>query len=160
MKQHIQIKDIEGNYATIEKDRLIQTAVEQVRASFSSNPKLQSAASASDYLQALIGHLEHEVFYAIWLNSQHQVIEHGQLFKGTIDNSSVYPREVVKDGLKANAAAVIFAHNHPSGSSHPSQSDINITKRLKGALDLIDIRVLDHIVVGSTVSSMAELGLL
>ncbi|MCP5206311.1 MAG: DNA repair protein RadC [Hahellaceae bacterium] len=160
MKQLIQIKDISGNYATVERDSLIQTAVEQIRASFSTNPTLSSSSEAADHIQALIGHLEHEVFYAIWLNSQHQIINHGELFNGTIDSSSVYPREVVKAGLGINAAAVIFAHNHPSGSAEPSQADIKITKRLKDSLELIDIRVLDHFIIGSSVTSMAERGLL
>jgi DNA repair protein RadC len=81
------------------------------------------------------------------------------LFRGTIDGASVYPREVVKQALKHNAAAVIFAHNHPSGVAEPSQSDIQITKRLRSALELVDIRVLDHIIVGdSETTSLAELG--
>ena len=81
------------------------------------------------------------------------------LFRGTIDGASVYPREVVKQALKHNAAAVIFAHNHPSGVAEPSQSDIQITKRLRSALELVDIRVLDHIIVGDAeTTSLAELG--
>jgi DNA repair protein RadC len=160
MEQHIQIKDISGNYVTVERDSLIQTTVEQIRDSFSTKPTLSSSSAATNHIQALIGHLEHEVFYSIWLNSQHQIIEHGELFKGTIDSSTVYPREVVKTGLRVNAAAVIFAHNHPSGSAEPSQADIKITKRLQDALELVDIRVLDHLVIGSSVTSMAERGLL
>ena len=103
---------------------------------------------------------EHEVFTALWLDQKHRVIEVQDIFRGTIDGASVHPREVVKDALKVNAAAVIFAHNHPSGSDEPSRGDINITKRLKDALDLVDINVLDHMVVGDEVVSFAERGLI
>jgi len=94
------------------------------------------------------------------LDNQHQLIEFRELFYGTIDGASVYPREVVKAVLEVNASAVIFAHNHPSGNSEPSQADKDITKRLSDALGLIDVRVLDHFVVGETAISFAERGLL
>jgi DNA repair protein RadC len=100
------------------------------------------------------------VFYAVWLNSQHQVIHHGELFHGTIDSASIYPREVVKAGLACNASAVIVAHNHPSGNPEPSNADIKITQRLKDALALLDICLLDHFIVGTTATSMADSGLI
>jgi len=96
----------------------------------------------------------------VCLDSQHRPIASEKLFYGTINASSVYPREVVKAALKHNAAAVLFAHNHPSGNPEPSQSDITITRRLKESLELIDVRVLDHLVVGETVTSFATQGLL
>lgn len=160
MKQHIQIKDTQGNYVTISSQELIANAKQYIQSTFSSGLLLTSPSKAADYLQSLIGDFEHEVFYALWLNSQHQVIQHGELASGTIDSASIYSREVVKTALNCNAAAVIFAHNHPSGHSSPSQSDIAITKRLKDALELIDIRVLDHLVIGSDITSMADRGLL
>ncbi|MFA0026613.1 JAB domain-containing protein, partial [Vibrio sp. 10N.261.49.A5] len=92
--------------------------------------------------------------------NQHHLISFEELFFGTIDSASVYPREVVKAALKTNAAAVIFAHNHPSGDATPSQADKRITQRLKDALALVDIRVLDHIVIGDSAVSFAERGLL
>ena len=159
-QQSIQIKDIQGNYCMIDSDDLITAATSHIQSIFSNGPALSSPASAASKLQALIGHYDYEVFYALWLNSQHQIVQHGELFRGTIDSASVYPREVVKAGLACNAAAVIFAHNHPSGHAEPSNSDIQITKRLKEALGLMDIRVLDHFVIGSTTTSMAEFGLL
>lgn len=108
-----------------------------------------------------LAHLEREVFLCMFLNAQHQLIACEELFQGTIDASSVYPREVVKRALHHNAAAVIFAHNHPSGMPEPSQADQRITIRLRDALALVDIRVLDHIVVGGTSTiSFAERGLL
>jgi len=113
-----------------------------------------------DYLSCKLGGYDKEVFAVMMLDSQHRFIEFRELFLGTIDSATVYPREVVKTVLEANAAAVIFAHNHPSGNSEPSQADRAITKRLSEALGLIDVRVLDHIVVGETSTSFAERGLL
>lgn len=112
------------------------------------------------YLTTQLQSYPHEVFACLFLDNRNRVISFDKLFYGTIDGASVYPREVVRKALKKNAAAVIFAHNHPSGVSEPSRSDEQITKRLKQALELVDIRVLDHIVVGDTVVSFAERGLL
>lgn len=114
-----------------------------------------------DYLRLQLAGQQREVFSCLFVDSQHRLIEYREMFAGTIDGCSVYPREVVKAALQVNAAAVIFAHNHPSGVAEPSQSDRNITQRLKEALSLIDIRVLDHFIVGDeTVESFAERGLL
>jgi len=107
----------------------------------------------------LVGY-EREVFAVMMLDNQNQLIEFRELFFGTVDAASVYPREVVKAVLEVNSSAVIFAHNHPSGESEPSQADKQITRRLTDALALIDVRVLDHIVVGKTPVSFAERGLL
>ena len=108
-----------------------------------------------------LSHLEREEFLTVFLNAQHQLIACETLFQGTIDASSVYPREVVKRALQLNACAVIFAHNHPSGNPEPSQADQRITTRLRDALALVDVRVLDHVVVGGVETvSFAERGLL
>ena len=105
--------------------------------------------------------LEHEVFSVVYLDTQHQVIDCEELFRGTIDGTAVYFREVVTRCLHHNAAAVIFSHAHPSGIPEPSKSDIVITKRLIEALKLVDVRILDHIVIdGANSVSMAERGLL
>jgi DNA repair protein RadC len=116
--------------------------------------------TTKDFLTYKLGGYEREVFGVMMLNTQHQLIEFRELFFGTIDAASVYPREVVKAVLEVNAAAVIFAHNHPSGEPEPSQADKQITKKLTDALALIDVRVLDHIVVGTTPVSFAERGLI
>ncbi|MGW7677819.1 DNA repair protein RadC [Shewanella sp. S23-S33] len=116
--------------------------------------------ATKDYLTYKLGGYEREVFAVMLLDNQHQLLEFKELFFGTLDAASVYPREVVKAVLAVNAAAVIFAHNHPSGESEPSTADKNITKRLTDALALIDVRVLDHIVVGRLPVSFAERGLL
>jgi len=115
----------------------------------------------ADYLRVRLGTLDHEVFCVIYLTKRHQFIACENLFRGTIDGASVYPREVLKEALKHNAAAVILAHNHPSGVAEPSQADLDITKQLRRALELVDIRVLDHIIIaGADMTSFAERGLL
>ncbi|MDD9155840.1 DNA repair protein RadC [Aliivibrio sp. S4TY2] len=112
------------------------------------------------YLSMKLGHQEREVFAVLFLDNQHQLMSYQELFYGTVDSASVYPREVAKAALQANAAAVIFAHNHPSGIAEPSECDKRITTRLVDALKLLDIRVLDHVVVGSPCVSFAERGLI
>lgn len=109
---------------------------------------LQNPRATQNYLSARLRDLPYEVFACLFLDNQHRVIEFEILFQGTINGASVHPREVVRKTLSHNAAALIFAHNHPSGIAEPSAADRHITQRLKNALDLIDVRVLDHIVVG------------
>lgn len=122
---------------------------------------LTSPGAVRDYLRLAIADLPHEVFVCLWLDAQHRVLEVEELFRGSLTQTSVYPREIVKAGLKANAAAVIFAHNHPSGAAQPSQADELLTRNLKDALALVDIKVLDHfIVAGRQALSFAERGLL
>jgi DNA repair protein RadC len=122
---------------------------------------LTSPGSVRDYLRLALASREHEVFVCIWLDAQHRVLEADELFRGTLTQTSVYPREVVKKALRVNAAAVIFAHNHPSGAAQPSQADELLTRNLKEALLLVEVRVLDHfIVAGTQAISFAERGLL
>lgn len=122
---------------------------------------LSSPNDTKDFLLAQLRAYPHEVFACLFLDNRHQIISFDEMFKGTIDGASVYPREVVKQALARNAAAVIFAHNHPSGVAEPSLADKNITRRLQEALKLVDIRVLDHFIIGdNTAVSFAEIGLL
>lgn len=122
---------------------------------------IRSPADTSTYLLARMRDLTHELFCCLYLDNRHRVLGFAELFRGTIDGTSVYPREVVKDALRINAAAVILAHNHPSGVAEPSQADERITQRLKAALELVDIRVLDHLIVGAGhTTSLAARGLL
>jgi len=122
---------------------------------------LTSPEATRNYLKARLRGFQHEVFACLFLDNRHRVIEYRELFRGTIDGASVHPREVVREAMRANAAAVIFAHNHPSGVAEPSQADLRITQTLREALDLVDVRVLDHIVVGEGGgTSFAERGLL
>jgi DNA repair protein RadC len=111
------------------------------------------------YLKLKLATLNIEQFHCLFLDTQHGLIKHECLFTGTIDGASVYPREVIKKALEYNAAALIFAHNHPSGNSKPSQADIDITKKLKECASIFDIRVLDHIIIGGvTTYSFAQNG--
>ena len=122
---------------------------------------LNSPASVREYLSLALGAREHEVFVAMFLDAQHRVIAVEELFRGTLTQTSVYPREVVKRALHHNAAAVIFAHNHPSGVAEPSDSDRLLTGALKQSLQLVDVRALDHfIVAGSCCLSFAEKGMM
>ena len=122
---------------------------------------LSSPADVREFLALELAATEHEVFAALFLDNRHRVIAFERLFVGTIDGAAVYPREVVKRCLSVNAAAVIFAHNHPSGVAEPSDADVAITGKLRDALALIDVRMLDHLIVGRGVqTSMAERGLI
>lgn len=129
--------------------------------SYKRDQVFNSPADVRLYLNMRLHALEREVFLCLFLDTQHRLIADEILFTGTIDASSVYPREVVKRALELNAAAVIFSHNHPSGVPEPSMADERITLRLRDALALVDVRVLDHVIVGGDVNiSMAEKGLL
>ena len=120
---------------------------------------LESPQAVRDYLKAQLRHEPHEVFGCLFLDAKHRVLSFEVLFRGSIDSASVYPRQVVKRALANNAAAVILTHNHPSGVSEPSQADRVLTQRLKDALALVEVRVLDHFIVGDGEPlSMAELG--
>jgi len=143
----------------------LQAALELARRALKEEISLGNALSSPravrDYLRLLLAGREQEVFVVMLLDAQHRVISSEELFRGTLTQTSVYPREVVKCALKHNAAAVIFAHNHPSGVAEPSHADEILTRSLKAALALVDIQVLDHfIVAGSRTMSFAERGLL
>jgi DNA repair protein RadC len=140
-------------------------AIELARRSLQEKMKetaaLTSPGEVRDYLRLALSRREEEAFVCIWLDAQHKVIEIKEAFKGTLTQTSVYPREIVKAALARNAAAVIFAHNHPSGVAQPSQADELLTRNLKEALALVDVKVLDHfIVAGNQAISFAERGLL
>ncbi len=140
---------------------VLEMSQRHLKQSLQKEEAFTNPSAVKDYLTTRLRHLPHEVFCCLFLDSQHRLIEFKELFQGTIDGASVYPREVVKASLFCNAAAVIFAHNHPSGVSEPSNSDERITHKLIKALQLVDVRVLDHFIVGEgEVVSMAERGLM
>jgi len=142
-------------------DDVITAALRILARRVANTSLLTNPRSTRDYLAMRFAGLEHEVFACLYLNNRNRLIACEELFRGTIDGASVHPREVVKRALAHNAAAVIFAHNHPSGVAEPSRADELITHRLKEALALIEVRVLDHLVVGGeAVESFAERGLL
>lgn len=121
---------------------------------------MNDASAVGDYLKHKLRNYPYEVFACVYLDNKHRVLAFEELFSGTIDSASVYPREVVRRVIHHNAAAVIFSHNHPSGIAEPSDADHRITKRLQDALSLIDVRVLDHFVIGDETVSFAQRGLL
>jgi DNA repair protein RadC len=142
-------------------DRVIERALAILEKRARSGPALTSPGAVRDYLRLLLADREHEVFVVVHLDAQHRAIAFEEAFRGTLTQTSVYPREVVKAALAANSAAVIFAHNHPSGVAQPSQADELLTRQLKEALALVEVRVLDHfIVAGNHAISFAERGLL
>jgi DNA repair protein RadC len=139
----------------------MELARRALKEEISARDALSSPRAVRDYLRLALAGREQEVFVVLLLDAQHRVIATEELFRGTLTQTSVYPREVVKCALKHNAAAVIFAHNHPSGVAEPSHADEILTRSLKTALALVDIQVLDHfIVAGSRTMSFAERGLL
>lgn len=144
------------------EDQVIEQALEILASRMRKHaPSLTGSSDAVRYLCLQLGNRKAECFAVLFLDSQHRVIAFREMFFGTIDAASVYPREVVRAVLDYNAAAVILAHNHPSGVAEPSRSDIAITERLRTILAVIDTRVLDHVVVaGTQATSMAERGLL
>ena len=155
------VRDVDGQYRVASADEVLSQAWGVLAERVKPGVTLSSPQDVKDYLRLAIGMLEHEVFCVVFLDAQHRVIELQQMFRGTVTQTSVYPREVVKESLQLNAAAVILAHNHPSGSTEPSRADEMLTQTLKTALSLVDVRVLDHLVVTATaVMSFAERGLI
>ena len=147
------VRDEQGRYLPATADQILEAARQVVDLKRKRGAPFTSPDIVKDYLGAKLAGLEHEVFAVLFLDVE--------LFRGTIDSASVYPREVVKEALKLNAAAVILSHNHPSGSPEPSQADRTLTKRLTDALALVDVRTLDHIIVAAHERvSLAELGLM
>jgi len=145
----------------VSSDEIIKMARCLLKKRFRRGTTIKSPLATREYLSTLLIEYEHEVFAALFLDNRHRVIAYEEMFRGTIDGATVHPREVVKLALQHNAAAVIFAHNHPSGIAEPSQADKSITRRLQDSLALIDVRVLDHFVIGEEdVVSFAERGLI
>lgn len=152
----------EINAAAVNEDAIIAQALEILaRRMRNAGMMTDSPEVVRDWLRLRVGGKPHEEFGCIWLNTRHEVIEAGEMFRGTLTQTSAYPREVVKEALHHNAAAVIFYHNHPSGAADPSLADEMLTRQLKDALNLVDVRVLDHFVVtAEETTSFAEKGLL
>ncbi|VAW60566.1 UPF0758 family protein [hydrothermal vent metagenome] len=139
---------------------VLEMARRYLSASLQRGDSICSPQETRQFLNSKLRDYQHEVFAVLFMDQRHRMIAFEEMFRGTIDGATVYPREVVKKALECNAAAVIFAHNHPSGVAEPSQSDERITQRLKNALALVDVRVLDHFIIGDEVVSFAERGLL
>ena len=140
---------------------LVQQALDLLACEVRESDALASPEIVRDYLRVLLGDRPHEVFAVVFLDAQHRVLDAVELFRGTLTQTSVYPREVVLEALSRHAAAVILAHNHPSGHPEPSTADHSLTQTLKSVLALVDVRVVDHFVVTRcTAVSLAERGLI
>ncbi|TMG81238.1 MAG: JAB domain-containing protein [Betaproteobacteria bacterium] len=150
-----------GSAKRAQLEAAVELARRSMRADLAERAALTSPGAVRDFLRLSLAGREHEVFVCIWLDAQHRVLAVEEPFRGTLTQTSVYPREIVKAALRLNAAAVIFAHNHPSGVAQPSRSDELLTRDLREALSLVEVKVLDHfIVAGSQAISFAERGLL
>jgi len=156
----LMVRDEDGQYRLASSDEIIEAALDEMKRRYRRGETIRSPENTKAFLQLRLGHLEHEVFAVLWVDNRHRVLAFEELFRGTIDGASVHPREVVKSAMRHNAAAAIFAHNHPSGIAEPSQADQRITQRLKDALALVDVRTLDHVIVGENTCSLAERGLM
>jgi DNA repair protein RadC len=155
----MKVKQPSGRYRDATDEEILAAASAILEKQLMRMGEIFSSASAQEFLRYQIGPRPYEVFFVVFLDNRHKVISWQEMFRGTIDGASVYPREVVKEALKQNAAAVLLAHNHPSGIAEPSQADINITRTLKEALGLVGVRVLDHMIIGGReVTSLAERG--
>ena len=155
------IQDDQGRYLPATAEQILEEARRVIDLKTQRGEAFTSPERVKEYLITKLAGFEHEVFAALFLDAKHQLIQYVEMFRGSIDSASVYPREVVKEALHHNAAAVIFAHNHPSGNPEPSQADKTLTQRLKEALMLVEVRSLDHIVVGGRQTvSFAERGLI
>lgn len=149
-----------GDAKYVELQAVLEMASRHLGEGLRRGNAFESPEMTRRFLQNRLRDYPYEVFACLFLDTRHRLIEYVEMFQGTVDGSSVHPREVVRKALQLNAAAVIFSHNHPSGVAEPSGADVSITKRLKEALALVDVRVLDHCIVGDDVVSLAERGLM
>ncbi|MBS0341856.1 MAG: DNA repair protein [Proteobacteria bacterium] len=156
----LMVRDAGGAYRCAEPHEVLQGAQRLLAGHVRGRDMLSSPAEVKDFLRVRLGALAHEVFAVLHLNTRLQVLDYVEMFRGSLAQTSVYPREIVKDALMHNSAALILVHNHPSGSSEPSRSDEELTRVLKTALALVDVRVIDHLIVaGPAIQSLAERGL-
>jgi len=155
------VRDVAGVYRPADAGEVLQAAQRVLLGRVRGSDVLSSPAVVRDFLRMRLGGLEHEVFSVVHLDSQHRVLDYVEMFRGTVSQTSVYPREVVKEALARNSAALLLCHCHPSGCATPSRADEYLTQTLRTALALVDVRVLDHLIVaGTEVLSMAEKGLM
>ena len=155
------VRDVSGTYRPAAIDEVLHAAQALLWAQVRGQEVMSSPQIVRDFLRVRLGALEHEVFAVLMLDAHHALLDYVELFRGTVTQSTVYPREVVKECLLRNAAAVILVHNHPSGCPDPCRADRSLTEKLTGAVGLIDVQVLDHLIVaGHNILSFAENGLI
>ncbi len=157
----LMVREVDGQYRPARAEEVLLQAQRVLAQQIRAGASMDSPQVVRRYLQVAIGTLEHEVFDVLFLDAQMRVIALKEMFRGSVTQTAVYPREIVKEALALNAAGVILAHNHPSGSTEPSRSDEMLTQALKAALSLVEVKVLDHLIVtAGRITSFAELGLL
>jgi DNA repair protein RadC len=155
------VHDVAGSYRPANADEVLMAAQRLLARQVRGTEALSSPSAVRDFLRVRLGALPHEVFAVLHLDAQHHVLDYVELFRGTVTQTSVYPREVVKDALARNSVALVLVHCHPSGIAEPSRADEFLTRTLASALMLVDVRVLDHLIVaGNVIESMAEKGML
>ena len=155
------VRDVDGQYRPALAEEVLSHARRVLAHRVRRGATMSSPQAVKDHLRLELGALEHEVFCVLFLDAQHRIIALKQLFRGTVSQTSVYPREVVKEAMAHNTAAIVLVHNHPSGVAEPSRADEHLTQTLKSALSLVDVRVIDHLIVaGPTILSFAERGLI
>jgi DNA repair protein RadC len=154
-------RDAHGHYVPASADQILDAARRVIDQKMLRGTSCEQPALTQEFLRAKLGGFDREVFSVLFLDAHLRLIEYVEMFHGTVNSTSVHPREIVKAALRCNAASAVMAHNHPSGIAEPSQADVLLTQTLKSALALIDVRVLDHVVVaGSATVSFAQRGLL
>ena len=157
----LMVRDEGGTYRRAQPCEVLQAAQCLLAGQVRGRDLLSSPDEVKDFLRARLGALSHEVFAVLHLDAQHRVLDYAEMFRGTVAQTPVYPREIVKEALARNSAAVVLVHNHPSGSIEPSPADEELTRTLKDALALVDVRVLDHLIVGGpAILSFAQRGLI
>lgn len=155
------VRDVAGDYRQVDAGEVLQAAQQVLLGRVRGSDVLASPQAVRDFLRVKLGTLAHEMFAVVHLDTQNRVLEYVEMFRGTVSQTSVYPREVVREAMMRNSAALLLVHNHPSGSTQPSRADEMLTQTLKSALALVDVRVLDHLIVaGGDILSMAERGLI
>ncbi len=155
------VREQTGSYRPAQFDEVLHVAQQMLAQRVRGSDALASPQDVRDFLAVRLGSLEHEVFAVLHLDAANRIIDYVEMFRGTLTQTSVYPREVLKDAMQRNSAALVLVHNHPSGLGSPSRADEMLTKTVKTTLALVDVRVIDHMIVaGHNVVSMAELGLL
>lgn len=154
------IQDQSGTYLPAPKEAIFAAAKRLSSSQLRRGISIHSPETAKAAISEKLSGYQYEMFACLFLDSNHRILAFQEMFRGSINAATIHPREVVKEALRLNAAAVIFAHNHPSGETTPSQQDIKLTEKMAEILKVVDVRVLDHLVVGETVLSMADSGYL
>ena len=154
------IQDEQGQYVSATTPEILKEGRCRTRSTLKRGTEfIGNSQAAKEAIASKIFSYQHEVFGCLFLDTKNCILAWKEMFQGTIDSTTVYPREVVKETLRLNATRVILAHNHPSGNTDPSQQDIELTKKLKEILQIIDVKVLDHIIVGDEITSFADMGI-